>query len=301
LKNLIFFIALLLPGFIFSQQISDSTYNPIIDNPAYSAGHGPVVFIDEGHNNFHTKDGRYKPFALLLEKDGYTVKGYKNKFNRKELDEGKILVIANALNKANIDNWTLPTPSAFTKAEIEVLRKWVSDGGSLFLIADHMPWPGANAELASVFGFKFYNGFNFDVINPAYFRASDGTIAKNIITSGRNASETIKEIPCTEGQAFQIPADATPILIFDSSSMILLPDTSWVFHSNTKMMNIQGWCQGAYKKFGKGRVVVFGEASMFSAQIGEPGKRKMGMNRFDAKDNHKLLLNIIHWLDGIIN
>ncbi len=301
MRTLILFVALLLPGFIFSQQVSDLSYNPKIDNPVYPVGKGPTIFIDEGHNNYHTKDGRYKPFSLLLEKDGYVVKGYKGKFNRKDLDTGKILVIANALNKRNIDDWSLPTPSAFTKTEIEVLSKWVSDGGSLFLIADHMPWPGANAELASAFGFKFYNGFNFDVINPAYFRASDGTIAKNIITLGRDSSETVREIPCTEGQAFQIPQDANPILIFDNSSLILLPDTAWIFHSNTKMIKINGWCQGAYKKFGKGKVVVFGEASMFSAQIGEPGKRKMGMNRFDAGDNHKLLLNIIHWLDGIIN
>ena len=300
MKTLVFLFALLLPVSILPQQVADLSYNPAISNPAYPSGRGPVIFIDEGHNNFHTKDGRYKPFALLLKKDGYVVKGYKGKFNRKNLDEGKILVIANALNKANIDHWSLPTPSAFTKTEIEVLRKWVSDGGSLFLIADHMPWPGANAELASEFGFKFYNGFNFDVINPAYFRTSDGTIAKNIITLGRDSTETVKQIPCTEGQAFQIPKDANPILIFDNSSMILLPDTSWIFHGNTKMMNIAGWCQGAYKKFGKGRVVVFGEASMFSAQIGEPGKREMGMNGFDAKDNHKLLLNVIHWLDGII-
>ena len=49
------------------------------------------------------------------------------------------------------------------------------------------------------------------------------------------------------------------------------------------------------------RIIVFGEASMFSAQIGEPGNRKMGMNKNDAKDNYKLLLNSIHWLDGILD
>lgn len=301
MKNFILLIILIFPGWLFSQQIPDTTFNPIIRNPEYKNGKGSLIFIDEGHHNFHTKEGRYLPFARLLEKDGYVVKGYKGEFTKEKLDAGKILVIANALNKVNVDNWSLPTPSAFTEDEIKIAAKWVHDGGCLFLIADHMPWPGAAAKLAAVFGFKFYNGFNFDVINPAYFRASDGTIVKNIITLGRDSSETVKEIPCTEGQAFQIPNDANPILIFDESSMILLPDTAWVFHSNTKMMKIEGWCQGAYKKFGKGRVVVFGEASMFSAQIGEPGNRKMGMNRFDAVDNHKLLLNIIHWLDGKIN
>ena len=301
MKNFILLIILIFPGWLFSQQIPDTTFNPIIRNPEYKTGKGSLIFIDEGHHNFHTKEGRYLPFAKLLEKDGYVVKGYKGEFTKKRLDTGKILVIANALNKVNVNNWSLPTPSAFTEEEIKIVEKWVHDGGSLFLIADHMPWPGAAEKLAAVFGFKFFNGFNFDVINPAYFRASDGTIAKNIITLGRDSSETVKEIPCTEGQAFQIPNDANPILIFDESSMILLPDTAWVFHSSTKMMKITGWNQGAYKKFGKGRVVVFGEASMFSAQISEPENRKMGMNRFDAVDNHKLLLNIIHWLDEKIN
>jgi hypothetical protein len=80
--------------------------------------------------------------------------------------------------------------------------------------------------------------------------------------------------------------------------MMLMPDTAWRFHSKTPIINIHGWSQGAFKKHGKGRIVVFGEASMFTAQLGGPDKRKMGMNREDAKDSYKLLLNIIHWLDG---
>jgi len=79
---------------------------------------------------------------------------------------------------------------------------------------------------------------------------------------------------------------------------MLMPDTAWSFHSKTPLVNIKGWSQSAYKLEGKGRIVVNGEASMFSAQIGQPGNRKMGMNRDDAPDNYKLLLNIIHWLDG---
>jgi hypothetical protein len=244
-------------------------------------------------------ENRYKPFALLLEKDGYVVKGYKGEFTRKGLNAGKVLVIANALNRFNLDRMFLPTPSAFTKDEIGVVRDWVSDGGSLFLIADHMPWPGANADLASVFGFTFYNGFNFDVINPSFFRRSDKTIRDNVITRGRNGDERVREIPNTEGQAFQIPSDATAILVFNNSSFLLMPDTAWVFHENTRMIRIEGWSQGAFKTYGKGRVVVFGEASMFTAQLGQPGGRKMGMNRCDTGDCHILLLNIMHWLDGI--
>jgi hypothetical protein len=284
-----------------AQQVPDLNYDPSIKNPAYQTGKGPVIFIDEGHNNFHTKDGRYMPFAKVLEKDGYQVKPYKGTFNEKSLNEGRILVIANALNEINTNNWSLPTPSAFSPEEIEAISMWVANGGRLLLIADHMPWPGAAEDLASVFGFTFYNGFNIDVVNPAYFWKSNGTITENVITQGRDSTETIYQIPRTEGQAFKIPDDATSILVFDETSLILLPDTAWIFHSKTPIRRIEGWVQGAFKEYGKGKIVVFGEASIFTAQIGQPGNRKMGMNRDDAKDNFKLLLNSIHWLDGILD
>ena len=33
----------------------------------------PRVAIDEAHQNFHTADGRYKPFADLMTNDGFLV------------------------------------------------------------------------------------------------------------------------------------------------------------------------------------------------------------------------------------
>jgi hypothetical protein len=297
LINLLIFIG----ASLWAQQVPDTNFNPKIKNPAYKTNDGPIVFIDEGHNNFHTKDGRYSPFAKVLEKDGYQIKAYKGDFVDNHLNEGKILVIANPLNKINIDNWTLPNPSAFKDEEINTLEKWVRHGGSLFLIVDHMPWPGASEKLAKTFGFEFINGFSINIVNPAYFWSENQTIAENTITLGRDSTEIINCIPMTEGQAFKIPSDAKPILIFDDASLILLPKTAWEFNAETPIMNIEGLSQGAYKRYGKGRIVVFGEASMFSAQIGDPGKRKMGMNSEDAKDNFILLLNIIHWLDGLLD
>jgi hypothetical protein len=47
---------------------------------------------------------------------------------------------------------------------------------------------------------------------------------------------------------------------------------------------------------GKGRVAVFGEAAMFSAQLAGPQKMPIGMNSPDATQNYQLLLNVIHWL-----
>ena len=125
MKPLIFFAILILPNLLFSQQIADTTYNPEIQNPEYALGKGPVVFIDEGHKNFHTKNGRYKAFSNLLERDGYNVKEYKGEFNETELAKAKIIVISNALNEINVENWVLPNPSAFTESEIREIKQWV--------------------------------------------------------------------------------------------------------------------------------------------------------------------------------
>lgn len=301
MRALFLLLSFLAVSHFFAQQTPDLNYDPSIKNPAYQKGQGPIIFIDEGHHNFHTKDGRYAPFAKVLEKDGYNLKAYTGSFQSEKLKEGKILVIANPLNEINIDNWTLPNPSAFAEEEIRALDEWVRQGGSLFLIVDHMPWPGATEKLAETFGFEFINGFNVSVINPAYFWRANQTIADNVITTGRDSTEMINRIPMTEGQAFKIPSDAEPILIFDNTSLILLPETAWEFNENTPIKTIDGLCQGAFNKHGDGRIVVFGEASMFSAQIGDPGRRKMGMNSENAEDNYKLLLNIIHWLDGLVD
>jgi hypothetical protein len=284
---------------VHAQQVADLNYMPKIAKPMYESGKGTIIYIDEGHYNFHTRDGRYKPFAGLLERDGYVVKSSKGAFETEKLAGVKMLVIANALNKVNsMGNWWLPTPSAFNPKEIAVIDHWVKAGGSLFLIADHMPWPGAAAALANLFGFTFFNGFTINVVNPSYFWRSNHTIAESPMANGRDSTEMITSIPNTEGQAFSYPADAKAILLFDKTAMLLLPDTAWQFNSKTPIINIGGWAQLAAKHYGKGRVVVCGEASMFSAQIGDPGRRKMGMNRDDAPDNYRLLLNIIHWMDG---
>ena len=300
MKTLSFFIILILPTWLYSQQIADTTYNPIIQNPAYETGKGSVVFIDEGHHNFHTKNGRYKAFSNLLERDGYIVKEYKDIFEKNELGKGKILVISNALNEINVEDWYVPNPSAFSKAEIRIVKKWVQKGGSLFLIADHMPMAGAAKDLAAEFKFEFTNGFVFDTVSrgPAFFNPKEKTLFVSSITKGRDTNETVEQIVSFTGQGFQIPDDATPILIFNENCVNFLPDTAWVFEEKTPKLNAKGWSQGAYKKYRKGRIVVFGEAAMFTAQLAGPNKIKMGMNNEIAPENFQLLLNIIHWLDG---
>jgi len=287
-----------------AQQMGDPNFNPRIDDPAYPEGKGPIVLIDGAHNNFHTAEGRYRPFAELLAKDGYRVTPIAGVFTSESLQKGDVLVIANALHKSNIESWTLPTPSAFTEKEISAVEKWVRDGGALLLIADHMPFPGAAKDLAATFGFRFNNGFAFapdESRQGTRFSREDGSLKDHPITRGSVPDEKIDSVVTFTGQAFQGPAQAKPLLVFGKSSYSLMPHRAWEFNEDTPKISVEGWFQGAVRTYGKGRVAVFGEAAAFTAQLSGPEKAKIGMNNPDAKQNCQFVLNVMHWLSGLMH
>ena len=78
-----------------------------------------------------------------------------------------------------------------------------------------------------------------------------------------------------------------------------MPQTAWEFKKDTPVRSAEDFAQGAYMKYGKGRIVVFGEAAMFTAQV--QGKDKVGMNQKSASQNAQFLLNIFHWFDGMLD
>ena len=134
-----------------------------------------------------TIPGRYGPFAELLRRDGYVVRSLRSPFRRAALADAQVLVIANALAEVNVDDWSLPNPSAFSDDEIEVIVSWVREGGALLLIADHQPWPAAAARLAGRFGLLFYNGYT----DRLQFRRESGALQDHPITRGRGLAEQI--------------------------------------------------------------------------------------------------------------
>jgi len=290
-----------------AQQMADTTFYAEIENPAYELGTGPVVLIDEAHHNYHTADGRYLAFATLLRRDGYVVSGSSAPFTGETLDRADILVISNALNERNLEDWSLPTPSAFTDEEIAAVREWVHAGGALMLIADHMPMPGAAESLAAVFGVEFLNGFAFesatDTDGPMIFRRPDGSLRPHFITDGRDATERVDSVASFTGQAFKVGAGASPVMVFRSEAVSLNPPVAWRFTEDTPMTRVGGWSQGSVLEFGEGRVALFGEAAMFTAQVAVDGSNRfqMGMNLPEADQNQQFLLNVMHWLSGVGN
>jgi hypothetical protein len=282
-----------------AQQVPDLKYKPPLPPPAYEAGQGPRVAIDEAHHNFHTADGRYKPFAELLRRDGYRVEGLGTPLSSDSLKDVDVLVIANPLHERNVKDWSLPTPSAFTQDEIAALRPWVEQGGSLFLIVDHMPFPGAAGALAKAFGVDFSNGYaragHWEQGKPDTFEHSTG-LKECAVTRGRADHEKVTKVATFGGSAFKPPQDATLVLVFGANSVSLETKKAPGITSDALQVPIVGWCQGAVVQVGNGRVALFGEAAMFSAQLAGPQERAMGMNAPEAKQNHQLLLNVMHWL-----
>jgi hypothetical protein len=288
-----------------AQQVADSSFSVPIAAPAFTRANAPLVLLDEAHTNFHTLDGRYLVFGKVLAQDGFVVRPSRVPFSAEALRDARVLVIANALHARNAGGkWELPTPSAFSTEEIAAVREWVRAGGSLLLIADHMPFPGAAGALAEAFGVRMRNGFAYDSTrtNSKFtFTRAGGRLAPHPIIEGRTAAERIDSVVAFTGQAFTVEPPGRALLTLAPGTIVLEPRVAWQFDATTPTVPGAGLLQGAALGFGKGRVAIFGEAAMFSAQFGGGARRTpMGMNDPTAPQNAQFLLNVMHWLVGML-
>jgi hypothetical protein len=288
-----------------AQQVPDLGFEPTIERPQYPADQGPRVLVDSAHLNFHTADGGYSAFAKLLRRDGYRVGASTETFSAESLARADVLVIANAMHEDSKDAFApLPSRSAFTEAEVAAVERWVRGGGSLLLIADHMPLAGHAETLAAAFGVRFHNGFAVDAQQNGQiaYRRSDGSLVAGPIADGRSAGERVDLLRSFAGQAFRVDptVDATPLLALPEGSLVLLPEVAWQFSERTPRISAANLLQGALVRHGEGRVAVFGEAAMFTAQLAGPQKIQVGMNSPEAPENARYLLNVMHWLGGTL-
>ena len=142
------------------------------------------------------------------------------------------------------------------------MRDWVKGGGSLLLIADHAPFGAAAESLGKRFGVEMSKGYTFDPEND--FKASGTTtllfsrenkrLLDHPITQGRNAGERINQVLTFTGQSLKGP-EASSVLLLLSQTARDKPD-----RETQTSVSAAGRAQGIAFKFGKGRVVVLGEA-----------------------------------------
>jgi hypothetical protein len=283
-------------------QRPDFSWKPSVASPAFTSTH-PRAVVDQAHHNASTAGvaGRYGPFARLLEADGYDVRKGKNRFSPGSLDGVQVLVIANASGapKPQFFGINLPVRTdkkrespAFTAGEIETLRSWVEDGGSLLLIADHAPFGAASAAMAAAFGVKMYKGFvevPDEQSDPLLFSIDNDRLGDHPIVSGGVPQAAVRRVMTFTGQSLDGPPG--------SSILLRLPDSAVEYLPGGEGQELRpepaGSAQGVALDWGLGRVVVLGEAAMLTAQLsaGVP----FGMNS-PGNDNLQFALNIMHWL-----
>jgi hypothetical protein len=277
-----------------AQQVADPNFDTKVARPTYTKD-GPRVLFDEAHNNFHTATGRYKPFADLITADGYRVAPNTQKFTRDALRGFDILVTANALGAPAMNTPEASNP-AFTEEECDAVRDWVRAGGALLLIADHAPIGAANAGLGKRFGVEMSNAYTIDPANtipednnPGFIvYTRERGIMAHPVTDGRNSGERVSRVIAFTGQSLKGGPEAFAFMRLADTAQDAVPNSE-------QRTPAAGRAQGLAIKFGKGRVVVMGEAAMLSAQLAGPNKMPFGMNR-PGTDNRRLALNILHWL-----
>jgi hypothetical protein len=148
----------------------------------------------------------------------------------------------------------------------------VADGGSLLLIADRESLSPA-ADLAAVFDV----GFTDAPARSGRFRRADQTLRAHAIARGRHAKESAASVTAFAGLVMRVPGTAEPLLVAADGAIL-----------------------GAVLRVEKGRAAFFGDPSLFTAQIAGPDRRLVGMSAPGAEQNFQFVLNVMHWLSGVL-
>ena len=298
----------------FAQQVPDAAFKANVEKPAYTDKH-PKVLFDEAHFNVHTMQGTYKAFVDLMSSDGYEFAANDRQFDAKVLSGFELLIISNARGAAQRSE-----KPAFTDTECDAVRDWIQAGGGLLLVVDHYPTGHAAENLAKRFNIELSKGTTMDRANAPsgggmggaiLFSRDNKLLGDHFITRGRKESERVNRVVTFTGQSLKGPPESVSLLnLSDTAVDMVLSDTSGNSAPGPRrrqapgqtvapQVSAAGRSQGVAMKFGKGRVVVLGEASQLSAQRAGPGQQAMGMNYSDC-DNRQWGVNIMHWLSGLM-
>lgn len=284
------------------RQLPDLEFAFANDHPAYPADGGPVIALST-LNSPLVQRGGYDPLLKLARTDGFRAARVDGTLAEILAGKPDILVVINAYSRNFADFPAMDPPSAYSDADIEAVRKWVSDGGSLLILADHAPFGGGSSKLASAFGFTFLNGHVAEeksaqagyVRVDIDFTPQNGLSTDHPVTDGGTGRRKIGHYFAFGGQAFIPPEKAKTLLrIPDGWSAIF----SYAIERelrNAPRIDASGMSQGAVSEFGSGRLAVFGEAGGFSAQIVD-GTDRFGFSSPQGRDNPDFALSLLRWL-----
>ena len=296
------------------EQSGDLDWRPQGVVPAYAEA-GPLIRIDQGHGSLQTIEGRYAGFAALLRADGYRVEAGLGRLDEAgALRDVAVLVVVNPAAPADGSRI-----SAFDPGEIEAAADWVSQGGSLLLVADHAPHGSAAEALAERFGVKMGKGYAFQRVGDdltANLTFPSQALGDHPIIAGRNEAERVRVVKTFTGQSLEGPAGSTVLMAMSADALEAtdreaLQAVREGLARGERAETLSRYtrpalpAQGLAFSFGRGRVVVLGEAAMLTAQIirfpDQPDRApvRFGLNT-EGHDDQQFALNLAHWLSRLI-
>jgi hypothetical protein len=238
-----------------AQQMPDRSFRPMIEDRAYAIGTGPVVCVDESHDNLYTLSEGFWPFGDLVRRDGYVVRSV-TAIEPESRGDCRILVIAGPRSRVETDE----------------TRRWVAGGGSLLLVADRES-ATAVSDLAASFSVSFTDAPG----RVGRFRTGDQTLRPHAIVRGRHAKESLASVTVFGALAMRVPDGAEALLVTADGAVL-----------------------GAVLRVEMGRAAFFADPALFSAQIAGSDRRLVGMNARGSEQNFQFVLNVMHWLSGVI-
>ncbi len=285
-------------------QGADLSYRYANDAPAYAEYTGPVILFG-ADNSVFVRNGSHRALAALALGDGFRVAEQQQPLTGAALDGVGILVLINAYLDTFEDFPAISPPSAFSDAEIETIRKWVENGGSLLMLADHAPLGGGSSKLAAAFGFDFLNGYAAETKYAESgvrrlevdFTAQNGLNTEHPAVNGSTGRRPVVRFHCFGGQAFIPPDGAQRVLTLPAGWSAIFTYRIASEITSAPRIDASGMAQGATLEFGKGRVAVFTEVAAFSAQlVGD--EAKIGFNTERGAENPEFVLALLRWLAG---
>ncbi len=311
MKRLATILALVLAGAGCDEgQQGDRSFQPRVERPAYTDSH-PTVLYEDGHKTPHTSKDKYRAFVELLRQDGYSVRSHRGEFTPPALEKARVLVIVNAGGTEKAGEHF----AAFMAGECGVIEAWVRGGGSLLLVADHAPYGLYAAGLARRFGVTMSGGTTADSVHmdptghdetQFLFGVPGLPLGSHPILSGRDERERVGRVRAYTGQSLVPPPGATALLPLAPTAQ------DWTLPTGERLVKARragrvvfdgpfpvhaGACQGFAMEYGKGRLVVLGEAAMLTAQRRK--EARWGLSEPGA-DNQQFALNVAHWLTRIL-
>jgi hypothetical protein len=325
-------VVLLLAAAVAVAQMPDPSFKPTIESPAYTSTH-PRVVIDQAHGNYNTADGLYGPLADLLRADGYEVAAGTRPFSAGI--HANVLIIANATRGIGakeigaVASWVdgggalllIADHTPYGAAARALSRRFGVDMGNGFVF-DFDPGHSASGE-ASLSRYSGQTDLLFDDQNEL--------LGHHAINRGRNSREQVHRVIAFTGQSLSVPRGAAVLLRLGPNAIETQPrrapevptpaekllgfslyqkrgsppDRAKLAEA-TKRFGVGGRAQALALRVGRGRVVIAGEAGMFSAQLFRRtlpnGKRvqfRLGMN-VPGNDDRQFVLNVLHWLSGAL-